>query len=418
MPTPSLALPLPNAAVSTTSAIDGLSICIPVYNEQGAIAETLQRCLAVGAQLQAMGIPRLEVIAVDDGSRDRSAEIVESYPGVRLIRHEVNRGYGAALKTGFAAARYGLVGFLDADATYPPEAFPSLCQAALGGADLVIGSRMAGADTEMPAIRRLGNTIFATLLTLIGRTRVTDSASGMRVVTRETLERLLPLPDGLNLTPVMSTRATHEGISVVEVPITYRERVGESKLSVTRDGMRFLTTIIGTALAYNPVRVFGIAGLAGILVAAAVLGSLVALRLSGVQQLGPAGTLAVFAALVCGVGGVNLFALGASFNYIVSLFYRRTIRQGLFRKPLFHLPIERLFLPTGLLIGGVGLAIAMASGVLSTRGWPIERLWLYLTGSAMMMLVGLQLSMAWLMGSVLRELSEREIQRAHEGRAS
>ena len=182
--------------------------------------------------------------------------------------------------------------------------------------------------------------------------------------------------------------------------------------------MRFLTTIIGTALAYNPVRVFGIAGLLGILVAAAVLGSLVALRLSGVQQLGPAGTLAVFAALVCGVGGVNLFALGASFNYIVSLFYRRTIRQGLFRKPLFQAPIERLFLPTGLLTGGLGLAIAIGSGVLSTRGWPIERLWLYLTGSAMMMLVGLQLSMAWLMGSVLRELSQREIPPVQEGRAS
>ena len=81
-----------------------------------------------------------------------------------------------------------------------------------GGADLVIGSRMAGADTEMPAIRRLGNFLFANLLTLIGRTRVTDSASGMRVFRRETLDLLLPLPDGLNLTPVMSTRAVHEGI--------------------------------------------------------------------------------------------------------------------------------------------------------------------------------------------------------------
>jgi glycosyltransferase involved in cell wall biosynthesis len=419
MPTPSLVLPLPSTAVSAApAAIDGLSICIPVYNEEGAIAETLGRCLAAAETLQSIGIPRLEVIAVDDGSRDRSAEIIASHPDVRLIRHERNRGYGAALKTGFAASRYALVGFLDADATYPPEAFPSLCQPMLAGADLVIGSRMAGADTEMPAIRRLGNTIFATLLTLIGRTRVTDSASGMRVIRRETLERLLPLPDGLNLTPVMSTRAQHEGIAVVEVPITYRERVGDSKLSVTRDGLRFLTTIIATALAYNPVRVFGIAGLAGVLAAALVLGGLVVARLSGIHELGPAGTMAVFAALVCGVGGVNLFALGASFNYIVSLFYRRTIRQGLLRKPLFSIPIERLFLPTGLLAGGIGIVVAGVSAALSTRGWPIERLWLYLTGSAMMMLVGLQLAMAWLMGSVLRELSEREIQRVREGSAS
>jgi glycosyltransferase involved in cell wall biosynthesis len=418
MPTDTLAIPLPVDAARADTAVtfDGLSICIPVYNEEGAIAETLRRCLAVGDALRACGIPRFEVIAVDDGSKDRSAEIVAEYPAVRLICHERNRGYGAALKTGFAAAQYQLVGFLDADATYPPEAFPTLCKAIVnGGADLVIGSRMAGAETEMPAVRRLGNLIFANLLTLIGRTSVTDSASGMRVFRRETLNLLLPLPDGLNLTPVMSTRALHEGITVVEVPITYRERVGDSKLSVTRDGVRFLRTIVSTALAYNPVRVFGFIGLAGILVAAAILGTLLALRLSGVNRLGSAGTAAVFTALVCGVGGVNLFALGASFNYLVSLFYRRPIRQGLFRKPLFTTPIERFFLPAGLLSGGVGLLVSCASLVLSLKGWPIERLWLYLTGSAMMMLVGLQLAMAWLMGSVLRALSDREIPHTREG---
>jgi Glycosyl transferase family 2 len=420
MPTQTFALPLPVDAtvVDAAVAVDGLSICIPVYNEEGAIAETLERCLAVGRQLKACGVPNVEVIAVDDGSKDRSAEIAATYPDVRLIRHPRNRGYGAALKTGFAAARYQLIGFLDADATYPPEEFPALCQAVLGGADLVIGSRMAGKETEMPAVRRLGNTIFATLLTLIGRTRVTDSASGMRVFRRQTLDLLLPLPDGLNLTPVMSTRATHEGITVVEVPITYKERVGESHLSVTKDGMRFLTTIIGTALAYNPVRVFGFAGLAGVLIALAILGGLTVARLSGITELGPTGTAAVFAALVCGVAGVNLFALGASFNYVVSLFYRRPIRQGLFRKPLFKAPIESLFLPAGITMGGLGLAIAIVSGLLSTRGWPIERLWLYLTGSAMMMLVGLQLGMAWLMGSVLRELSARELRGGREGELS
>jgi hypothetical protein len=280
-----------------------------------------------------------------------------------------------------------------------------------GGADLVIGSRMAGTDTEMPAVRRLGNTFFAGLLTLIGRTPVTDSASGMRVFRREVLDLLAPLPDGLNLTPVMSTRAVHEGITVAEVPIPYRERVGESKLSVTRDGVRFLHTMVSTALAYNPVRVFGFLGLAGIAVAGAILAGLVLLRLSGVAQLGETGTLAVFAALVCGVAGVNLFALGASFNYLVSLFYRRPIRQGLFKKPLFARPIEQLFLPAG--VGAIitGVAVSIGAMVLSHRGWPMERLWLYLTGSAMMMLVGLQLVMAWLMGSVLRQLSERELGR-------
>jgi hypothetical protein len=399
------------AAVPETPAPMGLSICIPVYNEQGAIAETLDRCLALGCALQAAGIHAFEVIAVDDGSKDRSVEIIQSaYPGVRLICHERNAGYGAALKTGFAAARYPLVGFLDADATYPPEQFPALCRAVLtGGADLVIGSRMAGAETEMPVVRRLGNTFFARLLTLLSRTPVTDSASGMRVFRREILDVLSPLPDGLNLTPVMSTRAVHEGIALIEVPIPYRERVGDSKLSVSKDGILFLQTMVATALAYNPVRVFGFLGLAGVGVAAVVLATLVALRLSGVTELGPVETFSVFAALVCGVGGVNLFALGASFNYLVSLFYRRPIRQGLFKKPLLTRPVEQVFLPAGIVAAGLGLVIAVGSFLLSQRGWPIERLWLYLTVSAMLMLVGLQLAMAWLMAAVLRQLSERAI---------
>jgi glycosyltransferase involved in cell wall biosynthesis len=391
----------------------GLSICIPVYNEEAAIRETLARCLALGGDLRDTGIHDFEVIAVDDGSKDRSAEIIATeFPAVRLIRHERNAGYGAALKTGFAAARHRLVGFLDADATYPPEQFPALCRAVLhNDADLAIGSRMSGADTEMPAVRRLGNTFFAGLLTLIGRTPVTDSASGMRVFKRDVLDLLSPLPDGLNLTPVMSTRAVHEGITVREIPIPYRERIGESKLSVTRDGIRFLQTMVTTALAYNPVRVFGFLGIAGVALAGAILTGVVMLRLQGVVALGPVGTFAVFGALVCAVGGVNLFALGASFNYLVSLFYRRPIRQGLFRKPLFTRPVEQLFLPAGAAAAGTGLAVSLASFWLSQRGWPIERLWLYLTGSAMLMLVGLQLGMAWLMGAVLRQLSERELAR-------
>ncbi len=132
--------------------------------------------------------------------------------GVTLVRHPKNKGYGAALKTGFSQARGELIGFLDADGTYPPEYFPKLCESALNGADLVIGSRMAGADSQMPVTRRIGNFFFASLLSILGRQKVTDSASGMRVFKREILEQIYPLPDGLNLTPVMSTRALHEGI--------------------------------------------------------------------------------------------------------------------------------------------------------------------------------------------------------------
>lgn len=386
----------------------GLSLCLPVFNEERAIGDTLRRCLAVGDELRRTGITDFEVIAVDDGSRDRSAEIIGSFPQVSLLRHESNRGYGAALKTAFAAARFDLIGFLDADGTYPPECLPLLCRAALAdGADLVVGTRMAGAFTEMPAVRRLGNAFFATLLTLIGRTPVSDSASGMRIIRRDALELLSPLPDGLNLTPVMSTRAAHERITVAEVPIPYHERVGASKLSVARDGARFLATMVSAALAYNPVRILGALGLCGVGVAGLVLAGLLVARLQQITTLGPMGIAAVFVALVAGVTGVSLFALGACFNYLVSLFYARPIRQGLFKRPLITRPVEELFLPAGIATGLAGVITAGIGLALALRGGSIERLWLYLTGSAMAILVAVQLAVWWLMASVLRELSAR-----------
>ncbi|MGZ9236068.1 MAG: glycosyltransferase family 2 protein, partial [Anaerolineales bacterium] len=188
-----------------------LSIVIPAYNEENGIKEIATRVLAIEPALREIGMEGLELLVVDDGSKDRTAEVASSIPGVHLIRHPRNKGYGAALKTGFSKATGGLIAFLDADGTYPPEYFPKLCCAAMNGADLVIGSRMAGEASQMPLTRRVGNFFFATLLSLLGRQKVTDSASGMRVFKREILERIYPLPDGLNLTPVMSTRALHEG---------------------------------------------------------------------------------------------------------------------------------------------------------------------------------------------------------------
>lgn len=400
------AVGIPNAGTSRSSI--GLSICIPVLNEERAIGETLERCLSIRDALREAGVGDLEVLAVDDGSRDGTADCIRQFPEVRLIQHPVNRGYGAALKTGFEAARHELIGFIDADATYPAEKFPSLCRTLLDErADLVVGSRMSGLDSEMPVTRRIGNMLFAWLLSLIGGTRVTDTASGMRVFKREALHLLSPLPDGLNLTPVMSARAMHEEMRVVEVAIPYNDRVGQSHLRIGADGVRFLQTIVWTVLTYNPVRIFGLVGLAGIALAAAVGVWLVAARLSGITALGSWGAFAVFGGLVAGVAGISVFAMGASFNYLVSLFHHRPIRQGLFRRPLISTPIERWFLPSGLVATVAGAAIAAASVALSFGGWPIERLWLYLSASALSVLVGIQLCLSWLMMSVLRELAQR-----------
>ena len=386
-----------------------LSIVIPAYNEENGIAEIANRVLAVGPALKKAGVDRLELLVVDDGSKDRTAEVAAGILGVSLIRHPKNKGYGAALKTGFSKASGELIGFLDADGTYPPEYFPQLCQFALNGSDLVIGSRMAGAESQMPVTRRIGNFFFANLLSILGRQKVTDSASGMRVFKREILERIYPLPDGLNLTPVMSTRALHEGIKIEEVPIPYSERVGRSKLSVIHDGRIFLQSMIWTALSYNPVRILGLLGLAGIGVAGLTFLGLIIARLNGVTTLGPWGVVALFTALISVVSGVNVFALGVTFNYLISLFYKKPIRQGLFGKPIFKTPLDQQFGWMGILAIVIGIVIGTIGLTLGVQGWVIERLWFYLLSSAMIFLVGIQLVIYWLLLRVLEELSQREL---------
>jgi glycosyltransferase involved in cell wall biosynthesis len=349
------------------------------------------------------------LIVVDDGSADGTADVVAAYPGeVRLVRHPTNRGYGAALKTGFNVARGDLLAFLDADGTYPPECFPDLCREALAGADLVVGSRRSGAVSEMPLMRRVGNLLWSNLVTLLGNHRVADPASGMRVFQREALERLYPLPDGLNFTPVMSTRAIHEGVRLVEVPIPYKERVGRSKLSVTRDGMRFLQTIVLTALSYNPVRLLGGMGVGLVALGGLIAVALVGMRIAGITTLGPWGVVSTFAAVVLGIAGLDMFALGVTFNYLVSLFHKRPVRQGLFGRPIFRVPLDRHFWWMGILGILAGLAFGVASLIWGLGGWPIERLWLYLLAGTMLVLVGIQLDVFWVVTRVLDELSQRE----------
>jgi len=386
-----------------------LSIVIPAYNEEKGIAEIAARVLSIEPALKKIGVDHLELLVVDDGSKDRTAEVAESILGVCLIRHAKNKGYGAALKTGFSKASGELIGFLDADGTYPPEYFPQLCEAALKGTDLVIGSRMAGADSQMPLTRRVGNFFFANLLTLLSRQKVTDSASGMRVFKRDILEHIYPLPDGLNLTPVMSTRAVHEGIKIEEIPIPYSERVGRSKLSVIRDGRIFIQSMLWTALSYNPVRILGLLGLAGLGLASIVFLWILYLRSNGVLTLGPWGVAVLFLALISAVTGVNLFALGVTFNYLVALFYKKPIRQGLFGRPIFKTPVDQHFGWLGLLAIVAGPTIGLGALVLGANDWAIGRLWFYMVCSALIFLVGVQLVVYWLLLRILEELSQREI---------
>lgn len=386
-----------------------LSVVIPALNEEDGIADIIQRVLAVRPALAAVGVDELELIVVDDGSTDRTPAIVAAQPGVQLARHWVNRGYGAALKTGFALAQGEWIGFLDADGTYPPEYFPHLYHAAQERrADIVIGSRMAGAESEMPAVRRLGNRLFAGLVSLISARHITDSASGMRIFKRTLLPRLYPLPDGLNLTPVMSTRALHEHLTMTEVPIPYSERVGRSKLNVLRDGMRFAQSIVWTALSYNPVRPLGLIGLSMLALNLLIALGLLVMRLQGINALGPLAAFMVFAGVVLAVAGLCILMLGSSFNYFVALFHKTPVRQGLFGRPILRPRPEPYFGVVGVAVLLIGLIIGLTALAYGLAGMPMARLWFYYLTSAGLTLIGVQLIVAWVQMQVLEALSLRE----------
>jgi glycosyltransferase involved in cell wall biosynthesis len=235
------------------SAAESLTIVIPALNEEGAIADTVSRCIEARAQIMGQAdLSDIEIIVVSDGSTDRTAEIAKTFDDVKVIVFETNRGYGAAIKEGWRQGKGTLLGFLDADGTCDPRYFAGMCRMAVEeSADVVLGSRM-GPDSKMPWIRRLGNRIYAFLLGLLCGRQVTDTASGMRIVRREALKWLYPLPDGLHFTPSMSARALLNDMRLIEVPMPYEERVGRSKLSVFRDGVRFLKAIFSGVLCYRP----------------------------------------------------------------------------------------------------------------------------------------------------------------------
>lgn len=235
----------------------GLTIVIPALNEAEAIGDTIQRCLEARAQIvRDGGVGAVEIIVVSDGSTDETPQIARGFEEVRVIEFPVNRGYGAAIKAGFQEGRGELVGFLDADGTCDPLFFSNLCRSIREeGADIALGSRMSK-ESKMPWVRTLGNRLYAILLSTLSNQQVSDTASGMRVMRREALDALGPLPDGLHYTPAMSARAVLKGLEVAEIPMSYDDRVGESKLRVSTDGWRFLQAILDGVLLFRPERLF------------------------------------------------------------------------------------------------------------------------------------------------------------------
>ncbi len=246
-----------------------LSIVVPAYNEEAAIGPVIENILeARSAILERSPVKAVEVIVVNDGSKDRTAEVVRRYPEAVLVEHPVNRGYGAALTTGFERATGDVLAFLDGDGTCDARDFVGLC-GELERADMVLGTRL-GAGSRMPLVRRIGNRLFAALTGLLSGKAVTDIATGMRVMRREAWEKLPALPDGLHYSPAMTCHALYlRNLRVSEHEISYADRVGKSKLSVVKDGLRFLKIILDSALVYFPLKILGGLGFLFVLLGAA-----------------------------------------------------------------------------------------------------------------------------------------------------
>ena len=249
-----------------------LLIVIPALNEEQSIESIIQRSLEARAQIiEGSPVTAVEITVVSDGSTDHTVERARRYAdSVKLIVFEKNRGYGAAIKEAWRQSDADLLGFLDADGTCDPNFFADLCRTLVSEqADVVLGSRLNQAS-KMPLIRRVGNRGFASLLRALSSSRVRDTASGMRVVRRTSVGRLLPLPDGLSFTPAMTARAVLGATAkIVEVDMPYHEREGKSKLRLGRDTALFLRVIFEAAFLYRPARPLAIIGLVAFAVASA-----------------------------------------------------------------------------------------------------------------------------------------------------
>lgn len=215
-----------------------LSVIIPVYNEESSLEKAVKK---VGKSC-----PKSELLIVDDGSRDRTTEIARRLK-VKLIIHGRNRGYGAALKTGFSEAKTRYIAFLDADMTYEPKYIPMLLEhAKVENLDVVWGNRFGGRYNRMPVIRKIGNRIISLVMFIATGKLVSDCASGERLLRRDVLDRLgvEDLPDDLDFITALTKRIVKSGMKYKEIPIDYEERAGNSKLRIFRHGYRMIKNIL------------------------------------------------------------------------------------------------------------------------------------------------------------------------------
>jgi glycosyltransferase involved in cell wall biosynthesis len=218
-----------------------LSVIVPVYNEARTVAELLDAVARVR-------LPRMrrEIIAVDDGSTDDSWKILSSLSkrmaGLRVLRHEKNRGKGAALRTGIAASRGDVVVVQDADLEYDPREYPALLSPILSGhADVVYGSRFKGNVPHRVHLfwHYVGNLFLTLLSNAITNLNLTDMETCYKAFRGEVIRRIPLREDRFGFEPEVTVKVARLGCRIYEVGVSYRGRGYEQGKKITwKDGVR------------------------------------------------------------------------------------------------------------------------------------------------------------------------------------
>ncbi|WP_417732178.1 glycosyltransferase family 2 protein [Rosistilla oblonga] len=231
------------------------SVIVPCYNEAGALPDAI-----VQLRHMLIGPQRVEMIVVDDGSTDGTAEklqqIKQSYPDIVVLTHPENRGYGAALKTGIRHASAPLIVITDADGTYPNQRIGELVKLA-ENYDMVVGSR-TGKDVHYSKIRSIPKFFLKGYASWIANRKIPDLNSGLRVFKKETAEKFIHMySDGFSFTTTSTLAFMTNGHSVHYEPISYAHRIGQSKIKPIRDTLRFVQLIMRMGMYFAPLRVLG-----------------------------------------------------------------------------------------------------------------------------------------------------------------
>jgi glycosyltransferase involved in cell wall biosynthesis len=229
------------------------AVIIPAYNERGAIKETVTRVKEIVRQIPAYSF---EIICVNDGSTDGTTEILAGLDGVTVLNHEVNRGYGAALRTGLDYCTQDWIFITDADGTYPLQDLAGLLAVAEGGVDMVVGSR-TGAGIKSSVPHQIARWILRKMVHGLSGVMVPDLNSGMRVFRKSLYSEFRHLlPMGFSFTTTLTVASLYSGRKVRYVPIHYERRIGRSNIKPVKDFLGFAMLIVRLATYFDPLRFF------------------------------------------------------------------------------------------------------------------------------------------------------------------